>query len=213
MIQNTIVLAVLRSPLASLVGHWQQLALLGVFAVFGGAILLFLVTHPALALRRLRIGPLFERTASQRVIITLLYVALITLFLVTALDVRFGWSSAPVPVTLLGDALAAAGLLVVLLVFRANEFAGASVRVEAGQKVISTGPYAYIRHPMYSGLLLLFLGAPLAVGSLWAIAVFPLPLAVIIWRLLDEERYLTANLPGYTEYRQRVKYRLMPGVW
>jgi protein-S-isoprenylcysteine O-methyltransferase Ste14 len=202
----------LRLP-ADFAANWQRWVLLGIFVIFAGAMIIILLTHPALLLRRLRSGPLFERTASQRAIVTLLYAALVALFAVTALDVRRGWSQAPLFVALLGDVLVAAGLSMILLVFSANEFAGASVRVEANQSVISTGLYARIRHPMYSGLLLLFLGAPLAVGSLWGLAVFPLLLAVLVWRLTDEERYLATNLPGYTDYRQRVKYRLVPGVW
>ena len=213
MIAGDIVTHVMLSARLAFSANWQKWVLFGVFAVFGAAILIFLVTHPALLLRRLRGGPLFERTGRQRVIITLLYPCLVALFVVTALDARFHWSSAPLAVSLVGDALAAAGLLMILLVFAANEFAGASVRVEAGQTVISAGPYAYIRHPMYTGLLLLFLGAPLAAGSLWGLATFPLILAVFIWRLTDEERYLAANLPGYEDYRQRVTRRLIPGVW
>lgn len=213
MIANAIALAGLVGVRADFTANWPRWVLVGVFAVFGAALLIYLLTHPALLLRRLRGGPLFERTASQRVIITLLYPCLVALFLITALDVRFHWSSAPVFVALLGDALVVTGLLLVLLVFVANEFAGASVRVEAGQTVISAGPYAYIRHPMYSGLLLLFLGAPLAAGSLWGLAIFPALLAIFIWRLTDEERYLAANLPGYEDYRKRVTHRLIPGVW
>ncbi|HEX9036807.1 MAG TPA: isoprenylcysteine carboxylmethyltransferase family protein [Ktedonobacterales bacterium] len=213
MVVSDVAMPALFSLPGNFAANWQKWILFGVFAVFGAAIFLSMLTRPALLLRRLRGGPLYERTTSQRVIVLALYVALIALFVVTGLDARFGWSSAPLAVMLIGDALVAAGLLLVLLVFRANEFAGSSVRVEAGQSVISTGLYARIRHPMYSGLLLLFLGAPLAVGSLWGLAVFPALLAVIIWRLTDEEKYLVAHLPGYQEYRERVTRRLVPGVW
>lgn len=187
--------------------------LAGVVAVLGGLILLYMLTRPALLRRRLRGGMFGEVEASQRVIITLLYVAIAAVILLTAIDMRNDWSSVPWGVTLVGDILVGAGLLLILLVFIANQYAGASVRVEAGQTVTSTGVYALVRHPMYSGMLLAFLGLPLALGSWWGLAPYPLMVAVFVWRLLDEERYLTANLPGYADYLQRVRYRLIPRVW
>jgi protein-S-isoprenylcysteine O-methyltransferase Ste14 len=194
-------------------GDWRARVLAVVFAIFGSPIIIYALTHPALLRRRLRSGPGFERDTSQKIIMTLLPVCLAALFVVIALDIRHGWSSVPTAVALAGDVLVAAGLLLVLLTFSANQFAAATVQVEAGQTVISTGPYARIRHPMYSGLLLLFAGASLAIGSWWGLAVFPPLLALFIWRLLNEERYLSSHLPGYKEYRERVTRRLIPGVW
>jgi protein-S-isoprenylcysteine O-methyltransferase Ste14 len=143
----------------------------------------------------------------------LFLLGILALGVVSALDHKHGWSNVPVFVILLGDLLVAVGLVLVLLVFRANPFAASTVTVEHGQTVISTGPYAFVRHPMYSGLLLVFLGLPLALGSWWGLLIFPLLVAVLIWRLTDEERYLAEHLPGYREYRSRVRSRLIPGVW
>jgi protein-S-isoprenylcysteine O-methyltransferase Ste14 len=113
----------------------------------------------------------------------------------------------------IGDILVATSLLIIFLVFKENTFTSRVVEVDAEQKVISTGLYALVRHPMYMGALFLFVGIPLALGSWWGLLTFiPLTL-IIVWRLLDEERFLAKNLSGYAEYRDKVKYRLIPFVW
>lgn len=193
--------------------YWQATILAVVIAVFSLPILFHLLTHPALLRRRLRSGPLFEPEPRQRIIVSLLLLWLAALYVVLALDRRVGWSHVPVVVVLLGDLLVAGGLVLVWLVLRANPFAAATVNVEAEQTVISTGPYALVRHPMYSGLLLLFLGAPVAMGSWWGLVTFPPLVAVTIWRLTDEERYLSARLPGYRDYCAKVTHRLIPAIW
>lgn len=129
------------------------------------------------------------------------------------LDYEFGLSSVPVPVVLLGDLLVAGGLLLIWLVFRVNSYAASTVTVEPEQPVISTGPYALVRHPMYSGSLLLMLGVPVALGSWWGLVLFPLLLIVIILRLKNEETYLSTHLPGYQDYCSRVPHRLIPFIW
>jgi protein-S-isoprenylcysteine O-methyltransferase Ste14 len=194
-------------------GYWQRTVLGLVVAIFGLPILFYVLTHPALLRRRLRSGPLAEPEPSQRIIVVLFLLAILTLGIVSALDHNHGWSTVPVFVVLLGDLLVAGGLVLVLFVFRANPFAASTVTVEQGQTVISTGPYAFVRHPMYSGLLSVLLGLPLALGSWWGLLIFPLLVAILIFRLRDEERYLAEHLPGYREYCSRVRYRLVPGVW
>jgi protein-S-isoprenylcysteine O-methyltransferase Ste14 len=109
--------------------------------------------------------------------------------------------------------LVATGLVLVWLVFRSNPFAAADVNVEPGQPVISTGPYALIRHPLYSGGLLLFFGAPVALGSWWGLVLFPPILVLIILRLKNEEAYLSNHLPGYRDYCAKVTHRLIPFLW
>src|SRR5262249_35956140 len=111
------------------------------------------------------------------------------------------------------DGLVVLGYLVCFLVFRENSFASAIVTVAPDQRVVTTGPYALVRHPMYAGALLMFFGIPLALGSWWGFIPAVLLMGVIVWRLLNEERYLDLNLPGYREYRQQVKRRLVPRVW
>ncbi len=114
---------------------------------------------------------------------------------------------------MLGDALVALGFAVVFLVFRANTFASSTIEVAQEQRVIDTGPYAVVRHPMYAGGLVLVAGIPLALGAAVGLVTLPVFVAVLAWRLVDEERVLVAQLPGYAAYRARVRYRLAPGIW
>lgn len=130
-----------------------------------------------------------------------------------ALDHRFGWSPVPASVSILGDVLVALGLFINLIVFKENSFGGSTIEVTEGQKVISTGPYGLIRHPMYAGVLVMIVGVPLALGSLWGLAVLGLVIPVLIWRILDEEKLLKKDLPGYSAYTQKVHYRLLPYLW
>jgi protein-S-isoprenylcysteine O-methyltransferase Ste14 len=193
--------------------YWQARVYILVLVAFGLPIFLYQLTHPALLRRRAHAGPLAEPEPRQKIIISLLLLCIAPMGVVSALDHEFGWSHVPVYVVLIGDLLVAGGLVLILLVFRANPFAAATVTVETGQTVISTGPYALIRHPMYSGILLLFLGTPVALGSWWALALFPPLLALIIWRLEDEELYLSTHLPGYRDYCAKVTHRLIPSIW
>ncbi len=128
-------------------------------------------------------------------------------------DHRCRWSSVPVPIVVAADVLVVLGLMIVFRVFRENSYAASSVRVEANQPVISTGPYAWVRHPMYAGGVLAFLATPLALGSLWALPPAVLLGGGVVVRLLGEERYLSENLSGYDAYCRKVRYRLIPHVW
>lgn len=159
------------------------------------------------------IGPVAELGVGQCVIVSLLILVYPIIYVVAGLDHRFGWSHMSVPVAPVGDLMFASGLVLIVLVFRTNGYAAASVQVEAEQTVIASGTYSLVRHPMYSGMLLLSLGAPMALGSRWGLVVFLPLLALTIWRLLDEERYLTRNLLGYREYRAKVAYTLVPAIW
>ena len=129
------------------------------------------------------------------------------------LDHRFGWSQAPAIVALAGDALIAAGFYVIYLVFKANSFASSTIGVIKGQTLVSTGPYAVVRHPMYTGALIYLIGTPLALSSYWGLLVLALMSPILIWRLVDEERVLELRLPGYSDYKRQVRYRLAPGVY
>jgi protein-S-isoprenylcysteine O-methyltransferase Ste14 len=129
------------------------------------------------------------------------------------LDHRFGWSHVPVSIVLAGDGLVVIGLYIVFLVFRENSFTSGIIEVASDQRVISTGPYRIVRHPMYAGALVMILGMPLALGSAWGVLVCLPMAAAIIVRLIDEERYLVRHLIGYAEYRERTRYRLVPGLY
>ena len=135
------------------------------------------------------------------------------MIIIPGLDHRFGWSHVPVAVVLAGDGLVVIGLYIVFLVFRENSYTSGVIEVASDQRVISTGPYRIVRHPMYAGALVMLLGMPLALGSAWGVLVcLPLAAAIIV-RLIDEERYLARHLAGYAEYRERTRHRLIPGLY
>jgi protein-S-isoprenylcysteine O-methyltransferase Ste14 len=139
--------------------------------------------------------------------------SLAALPVVSAVDYRLGGSQVPSAVVILGDVLIIIAYLGIYFVFRENSYGAATIQIAEGQKVISTGPYAVIRHPMYSWALLMLLGIPLALGSWFGLLMLVPAVAGIVWRLQDEERFLAKNLPGYSEYRRKVQYRLLPFVW
>ena len=200
-------------PAGSL-SYWQGWLLWVHFCVWCTALTLYFLEHdPALVERRLSAGPGAEREPSQKRIQFLASIAVVSIFLFSALDYRFGWSTVSVAVVFMGNGLVALGFLIVALVFRANSFAAAIIEVAPGQTVVATGPYAVVRHPMYAGAVLMFAGIPLALGSLWGLVGVAAMAATLVIRLLDEERYLARHLPGYDEYRRRVRYRLVPGAW
>jgi len=168
---------------------------------------------PALLERRLCAGPGAEQRARQKAIQGLVSLTFIASMLVPAFDHRYGWSQLPRPIVILGDLLVGLGFWAVFLVFRENTFAAAVIEVGTEQKVIDSGPYALVRHPMYAGGLVLFSGIPLALGSLWGLCLLPLFAGLIVWRLLDEEALLSERLPGYRSYCKKTRYRLIPYVW
>jgi protein-S-isoprenylcysteine O-methyltransferase Ste14 len=201
------------SGLTNTMPTWPAEVFALVFVVFSLPIVFHLLIHPDMLRRRVRIGPVAEPEPRQRLIIALLLLCIAAMAVVTLLGYVVVWSHVPLYLVPLGDALVAAGLVLIWLVFRANPYAAATVNVETEQTVISTGPYAVVRHPMYSGGLLLFLGIPFALGIWWGLVPFAGILVLIIWRLKDEERYLAVHLPGYREYCVKVTHRLIPFIW
>ena len=163
--------------------------------------------------RRLKAGPGAERRRSQNWIQALASFCFMALLVVPSLDRRFGWSHAPAAVEGTGIALVTIGFLAVFRVFRANSFTAGTIEITEQQTLISTGPYALVRHPIYSGALILLLGTPLALGSFWGLLPLIPMTAVLVARLLDEEKVLTEGLRGYREYCQTVRVRLVPFLW
>jgi protein-S-isoprenylcysteine O-methyltransferase Ste14 len=194
--------------------YWQAWLFLGVFFGSSFAITVYLMKKdPKLLERRVTAGPTHEKETSQKIIQFIAQFAFLLVIVFPVLDHRFRWSTMPPYVNIAGDVLIALGFYIVFLVFKENTFTSALVEVVADQEVISTGPYARVRHPMYIGALILLLGVPLALGSLLGIfTIIPITL-VIIWRLLDEERFLAKSLQGYVDYEDKVKYRLVPHIW
>jgi len=194
--------------------YWQAWTFLAVYLASSLAITLYLMkADPKLLARRMRGGPTAESSPKQKLIMALTSLGFIALIVVPALDHRFAWSHMPPYVTVAGDVLVVLGFVAVLLVFKENSFSSATIEFAPDQKVISTGPYALVRHPMYAGALVLLLGIPLALGSWWGLLIVVAMLPALIWRLIDEEDFLAKNLPGYVAYQSRVRYRLLPQVW
>lgn len=194
--------------------YWQAWVFLGLFTSVTAIITAYLMKFdPELLRRRVKAGPMAESDPIQKVIQSMASSLFISIFLVSSFDHRFGWSRMGLAGVLFGDLTVVAGLFFVFRVFKENSYTSALIEVGAGQKTITTGPYALIRHPMYAGAFVMLIGTPLSLGSWWGqLAVLPL-LAVILWRLTMEERYLEKNLAGYSEYKARVKFRLLPFVW
>ena len=194
--------------------YWQAWSFLAVFSMSVLAITRYLMKKdPKLLERRIHAGSRAEKETSQKIIQFFGAIAFIALFILPAFDHRFAWSTMPLYLVAAGDILVALGLLIIFFVFKENTFTSAIIEVSSEQKVISTGPYALVRHPMYTGALVMLSGVPLALGSWWGLLTF-IPIAfVIVWRLVDEEDFLAKNLPGYSEYRNKVKYRLIRFIW
>lgn len=194
--------------------YWQAWVFLAVFTVSTWIPSIYLMrTNPAALERRLRAGPLAETRALQRIIISIALLSMAATMVLSALDHRFGWSSVPAAVCLAGDILVTIGLGVAMLVVIQNSYAAANVTVEADQKVITTGLYGLVRHPMYTGNVILMVGIPLSLGSYWGLLFLIPGIAVLAIRIRDEEELLTHELTGYREYSERVHYRLVPYVW
>jgi len=205
--------AALFAPAGTL-DYWQAWVFLAVFSSGVVAITIDLAKRdPALLARRIPAGPIAEKERRQKVIQGLASLVFVGGFVLCALDRRQGWSHVPMMIVIAGDALVAGGLFVVFRVFRANTFTSGTIEVAPGQQVVSTGPYAVVRHPMYAGALVMMLGVPLALGSWWGLIVVPMMGLVIVSRLLDEEGHLAVDLRGYEDYRAQVKHRLVPFVW
>jgi len=194
--------------------YWQGWLFLAVFAASTTGFTLYLaIFDKPLLERRLKAGPWHEQKRSQQVIVSLVFVAFFAFLILPILDYRYGLSRLPAWSSLVGNAIIALSFLAIFRVIRVNSWAASNVRVEPGQQVIDTGPYAQVRHPMYAAAIWLFVGIPLALGSWWTLALLVPFLPVLMWRLLDEEKLLARELPGYTEYMRRVSYRLIPHVW
>jgi len=194
--------------------YWQGWVFLAVFELCTQAFgVYFLINDRKVIERRVRVGSTAEREPVQKLISALIITIFIAASIVPAFDHRFGWSPVAPTVSILGDALVAFSFLIFCFVLKANRYAASTIQVEEGQPVISSGPYAFVRHPMYAGALVLIAGIPLALGSWAPVAIVMVVLPVLIWRLTDEERVLQRDLPGYADYMRRVPYRLVPHIW
>jgi len=207
------VMALLFAPAGTL-AYWQAWVFLAVFIGSSVGLGVYFAKHdPALLERRMKAGPAAEQQPAQKLIIALLMTGLMLVLVVAGLDYRWRGATVPAWLVALADIGIVASFAIFFIVMKQNSYAASTVRVEPGQPVISTGLYGVVRHPMYSGALLLAVCMPLALASYRALLAFVIVVPVLAWRLLDEERYLARNLPGYADYCARTRYRLMPYVW
>jgi protein-S-isoprenylcysteine O-methyltransferase Ste14 len=209
-----IVTALLLFVPAGTIRYWQAWIFLAIFLVGSVLTTRYIIRNdPALLARRMKGGPAAEKRAAEKVIMLGTLLGFVALLVVPALDHRYGWSRVPLAIVLTGHVLFVVGFYFIYRVYRENTFASATIEVVENQKVISTGPYAVVRHPMYASALLYLAGIPLTLGSYWGFVPLALMLPLLVWRLFDEERLLSESLPGYREYQQKVRYRLIPQLW
>lgn len=208
-----IIVLFLFAPAGSF-NFWQAWIYSIIYVVSSAMVTFYLwKTNPELLARRVNAGPGAEKEKIQKITHFFVILLFIAFLVISAFDHRFGWSHVPFYIVVLGDVLVVSGFFLFFLVFRENAFASPIVEVTTNQKVITTGPYSIVRHPLYVSGLIIMLGTPLALGSWWSLPIFIPFTLVIIWRLLDEEKFLSKNLQGYKEYCQRVHYRLIPFLW
>jgi protein-S-isoprenylcysteine O-methyltransferase Ste14 len=194
--------------------YWQAWVFIFVF-IFAtmGPSLYLAVKMPDALQRRMKAGPFAETRPLQKVIIAGTVLSVAAVLVVSAFDHRFGWSTVPTAVVVVGLILVFLGLTTAQFVVIHNNYAGATVTVEADQKLVSTGLYGLVRHPMYVGTLVMMLGTPLALDSYWGLVLIAPALLILALRITDEEKMLREELDGYEEYTQKVPYRIVPGVW
>jgi protein-S-isoprenylcysteine O-methyltransferase Ste14 len=198
---------------AGTTNYWQAWVYLGVSAVVGILHTLYIIKDPILLEGRTKFGPTAEQRPIQKIIVLFAGLSAIAAFIVPALDHRFGWSNAPSWLSIEGDLLIVVSFWMVYRVFKENSFGSATVEINKEQTVISTGPYAIVRHPMYSSAVVYLIALSLALGSYWGLIPSVLTILGLVWRLFDEEKFLSRNLSGYTEYCVKVRWHLIPGIF
>jgi protein-S-isoprenylcysteine O-methyltransferase Ste14 len=209
-----LIMAMLLFVPAGTFRYRQGWIFLVVYFTWAVAITLYLMkADPKLLQRRMSGGPTAEKEPAQKIIMLLTSLGFIGLIAFPALDHRFAWSHVSRYRVFLGNLLVSLGWLEILFVFRVNTFASSIIELAPDQKVISTGPYAIVRHPMYAAAIVMLSGIPIALDSWWGLLLIVAMMPGLVWRLLDEERFLARNLPGYQDYQKTVRFRLMPGVW
>ena len=192
--------------------YWQAWAFLEVSAVSNALLTLYITRNRALLENRSKYGPAAEKRTVQKIILLCAAIPAIATFIVPALDRRFGWSNVPFWLSIAGDLLVLAGLWMVFRVFKSNPFGSATIEIANDQEVISTGPYAIVRNPMYASAAVYLIGISLALGSYWGLIAAILTVLGLVGRLFDEEKFLAQDLPGYKEYCAKVHWRLIPGI-
>ncbi len=191
--------------------YWEAWIYLAILLIPMSIVMIyFLRKAPEFLARRMKLQ---EKEGEQKIIVKLALIPFLLAFILPGIDKRLGWSNVPILIIVVAEILVIIGYIFVVLVFKENQFASRIIEIVKGQKVIQSGPYRFVRHPMYMGASLMYVASPLALGSYWAIipAVFIIP--IFIARIINEEKVLTKELEGYSEYKQKTRYRLIPGIW
>lgn len=196
---------------AGTVYYWQAWVFIALFSIPMMLIVLYLFKRsPELLKRRLNTK---EKKPLQNILAKLFYTSVGLFFIISGLDKRYGWSSVSFTIIIICDIIFLAGYLFLFIVFKENKYLAHTIVVEKDQQVITTGPYAIVRHPMYLAELIMFIFAPLGLGSYWAVTVNLLLVTILAIRIVTEEQILLQELKGYSEYTEKTKYRLIPGIW
>lgn len=191
--------------------YWHGWVFIGIMLVSAALIMTyFLKRSPEFLERRMSFK---EKETNQKTIIKIATILFLFGFLIPGFDFRFGWSSVPLWLVITSNLIIIAGFYITFLAFKENPYAARTVEVFKGQKVIETGPYSIVRHPMYAGVIPMYFFMALSLGSYWAIIPFSLTCVIVVIRALEEEKLLKKDLPGYKEYCEKVRYRLIPFVW
>ncbi len=208
---------VLGAPLflaARTFDFWQAWVFVSIFSIATTVHGLILYKYaPELLIRRMKAGPTAEKRPIQQVIMTLVVVSFFALLVLCGFDHKYHWSLVPLVAVLFGNFLIVFSYVIFTKVCLENHYASATIELNEGQSVVSTGMYGVVRHPMYAGALLLMLGIPLSLGSVWSAPVILITIGVLVWRITDEEKFLRSHLDGYNDYCEKVKFRLVPGIY
>ena len=190
---------------------WEAYVYFGILLIPMIYILFFFLRNdPVFLERRTRLK---EKEKEQKIILVVFNLVFIAGFVIPGLDKRFGWSDVPTGIVLITDLIIFFGYMLIFAVFRQNSHASRIVEVESGQKVITTGLYSIVRHPMYLGVLIMYIPTPVALGSYWGLIPMSGIILGLILRIANEEKVLRQNLNGYNDYCQKTRYRLIPFIW
>lgn len=196
---------------AGTIDYWQgwfYMAVLFIPMIF--VLRYFIKNDPELLIKRMQMK---EKVGEQKSIVKFSYIFFLVGFVLPGLDFRYKWSQVPMEISIISAALVFLSYYMIFLVMRENSYLSRIVEVQKGQKVISTGPYEVVRHPMYTGVILLYIATPLTLGSYLAVLPFVPLIFLLVFRLQNEEAVLKKGLKGYTEYCRKVRWRLLPGIW
>lgn len=196
---------------AGTIYYWQAWVFMPLFFIPMVLITVYLFKRsPELLKRRLQVK---EKKPGQNIIAKMFYISACLFFIISGLDKRLNWSSVPLIIIVISDTLFLVGYFFLFLVFKENKYLAHTVVVEKNQQVVAVGPYSIVRHPMYLAELIMFVFAPIGLGSYWAISANILLIVVLVARILTEEQVLLQELKGYDDYTKKTKYRLIPGIW